>query len=258
MKKDAEGQGAYVRKVRDETQRYIQNLLEENEKLRALGATLQSEKLRLQEQVLALREELHSHQMEQVRLQRELAEIDKESRRYSKEFVQVEEQNSNLANLYVASYRLHSTVDRQEVLAVIQEVIVNLVGSEQIAIFEVDSKRSMLSLVASHGIDPARYQTIHLGSGLIGRAAFVGKAYLAGEQAENNGAPEEADLTACIPLKVDGKVTGAIAVFRLLPQKTGIEELDRELFDLLATHAATALYCTGLHAKLGASVGVTA
>ena len=56
----------------------------------------------------------------------------------------------------------------------------------------------------------------------------------------------EERLTACIPLVLDGKVTGAIAIFRLLPQKAGIEDVDRELFDLLATHAATALYCTSV------------
>jgi hypothetical protein len=54
-------------------------------------------------------------------------------------------------------------------------------------------------------------------------------------------------------LVLDGKVTGAIAIYRLLPQKAGVEELDRELFDLLANHAATALYCTALHAKHAAA-----
>jgi hypothetical protein len=53
-------------------------------------------------------------------------------------------------------------------------------------------------------------------------------------------------------------VTGAIALFRLLPQKAGFQAVDRELFDLLATHAATALYCSGLHARLTATVGVPA
>ena len=37
-----------------------------------------------------------------------------------------------------------------------------------------------------------------------------------------------------------------MAIFRLLPQKTGLVALDHELFDLLATHAARALYCTEL------------
>jgi hypothetical protein len=46
-------------------------------------------------------------------------------------------------------------------------------------------------------------------------------------------------------------VSGAIALFRLLPQKSGIEAVDRELFELLATHAATALHCARLHARQG-------
>ena len=45
-------------------------------------------------------------------------------------------------------------------------------------------------------------------------------------------------------MKLEDRVTGAIALFRLLPQKTALEAVDRELFDLLATHAAMALYCT--------------
>jgi len=30
----------------------------------------------------------------------------------------------------------------------------------------------------------------------------------------------------------------------------GLEELDFELFDLLATHAATALYCTSIYSRM--------
>ncbi|MCU1350031.1 MAG: hypothetical protein JWO56_3061, partial [Acidobacteria bacterium] len=36
----------------------------------------------------------------------------------------------------------------------------------------------------------------------------------------------------------------AIAIFTLLPQKPGLEPVDIELFDLLASHAASALYVT--------------
>jgi hypothetical protein len=50
-------------------------------------------------------------------------------------------------------------------------------------------------------------------------------------------------------LKLDGRVTGALALFRLLPHKGGYQPLDNELFDLLATQAAVALYCTSLTAR---------
>lgn len=252
MKKDRKPAGDYALKVHEGTQRFAHDLLAENEKLRALAASLQSEKLLVEEQLLSAREELGRHRREEVRLERELAEIESENRRFSRQYVEVEQQNSNLVNLYVASYRLHGTLDRQEVFQIVQEIIANLVGSEQVAVFELDAERSALSLEASFGIEPGPYRSIPLGSGLIGRAAQAGKTYLATGNGGEAGRPEEADLTACVPLTLDGRVTGVIAIFRLLPQKTGIEDLDRELFDLLATHAAMALYCTALHARYGA------
>jgi hypothetical protein len=48
-------------------------------------------------------------------------------------------------------------------------------------------------------------------------------------------------------------VTGLIALFRLLSHKPSFEAVDREIFDLLASQAAIALYCTRLHAVHGAA-----
>ncbi|MGH7774850.1 MAG: GAF domain-containing protein [Candidatus Binatia bacterium] len=265
MKKDEKHQGEYVRKVGEDTRRYVQDLLGDYKKTLGLVASLeaekqhlQEEKLRLQEQLLALKEEINRHHGEQVELRRQMADVETDVQRFTEQYVAVEQQNANLANLYVASFRLHSTLERQEVLGVIQEIIVNLIGSEEIAIFELDPKKSVLSLVASVGIEPARYQAIPLGTGCIGRAALTGELYLHDGNAGSSMSPQETHLTACIPLKVDGQVSGVIAIFRLLQQKPDLEALDHELFDLLATHAAVALYCTELHSKLGASVVMTA
>jgi hypothetical protein len=257
MSDDANTVGTYVNKVRDTTRRYVHDLLNENTKLRALVASveaengqLKEERLRLQERVLAAREELDRVKSEEVSLQRKLASIEAEHHRFSNDFETLEQQNSDLSNLYVASYRLHATLDRKEVLTIIQEIVINLIGCEELAVFEVTPDGHALSLAASFGVDPARFQLVALGSGLIGRAVRTGEIYVAdpGGRTPAHGLPEESDLTTCIPLKLDGRVTGAIALFRLLPQKARLEALDKELFELLATHAATALYCAGLHA----------
>jgi hypothetical protein len=280
-RKPSQDHGSYIRKVREGTQQYAQELLAENDRLRLLVATLESEqrrldeqrnasldfvreidslrglvsmlerdKLRLQEQLLAAHEELDGHRREQARLQRQVADVERESRRFSEQYVEVEAQNSNLSNLYVASYRLHGTVDRQEVLGIIQEIVANLIGSEELAIYEKADDGS-LQLLASFGIEPAQHQNIPAGAGRIGRAVQDGAADIGPGPLEPER-PQESELSACIPLKLDGRVTGALALFRLLPQKSGFEAVDHELFDLLATHAATALHCTGLHARLQA------
>ena len=283
MKQNRNDHGAYVRKVQEGTQSFAQDVLGEidrlqvlvatleaerkteaekarethevlqsNEALRALAASLEAEMNRLHEQAISLRAENERHQKEQARLQVQLDSTRAESQRYSARYTEIEQQSSNLANLYVASYRLHGTLDRQEVIDTIKEIIANLVGSEEAGLFELDREKQVLELVASFGIAPDTCPPVPLGSGLIGRAAKTGEIYVADPARPPAGPGLEGRLTACIPLTLDGRVTGAIAIFKLLPQKAGIEDLDREIFELLATHAATALYCTGLHAKLSA------
>jgi hypothetical protein len=273
----------YVRRVREETQRYTRELFDENAKLRSFLAlaskerqehelhlvaceglagrareletrvvVLESEKRQTEERLRGVSDELERYLRERSELDRQMQSIEAEGRRYLEQYMNVEQQNANLANLYVASYRLHSTLEREAVLGGIQEIVVNLIGSEELGIFEFDSSRSHLVLVASFGIDQERYARIPAGRGIVGECVRSGDIFIA-----PNSVPvpaEEGLVTACIPLKVEGTVIGAVVIFRLLSQKSGIEDVDRELFNLLATHAATALYCSSLHANHGAAL----
>ncbi|MGZ7030619.1 MAG: GAF domain-containing protein [Thermoanaerobaculia bacterium] len=279
MKKDFDED--YVRRVREETQRYTRDLLEENQKLRAFAAMarqdltklqqevadrddtlrrrqaaetrlamLESEKRQTEEELRAARSEVQRYALERASLDRQLQAIEAEGRRYLEQYISVEQQNANLANLYVASFRLHSTLDRPEVVDGIKEIIVNLVGSEELAILEFDATRSHLQLIGSFGIDEQRYRRVPAGRGIIGDCLRSGEIFVAPDGIPSAGSDGES-MIACIPLKVHDVVIGVIAIFRLLGQKSGIEDLDRELFNLLATHAATALYCASLHAAHG-------
>ena len=68
----------------------------------------------------------------------------------------------------------------------------------------------------------------------------------------------DAALTACIPLKVAGRIVGVLAVFRLLPHKGALDAIDIDLFDVLAAHAASALLFTRLYAASDGMVGANA
>jgi regulator of replication initiation timing len=253
MEKEDGNETNYIQKVQGETQRFIQTLMADNEKLRALVATLGSENLRMKEDFSKVQQALEHREKEQERLQKQMTEVAAENLRFSEQYAEVDRQNSNLANLYVAGYRLHGTLNRDEVLAVILEIIINMIGSEELGVFEVEQGKKTLSLLASFGIDEAHYRNLSFDSGIIGEVAAGGNPYFANKEEKREfKSPEEANLTACIPLKVEGKITGAIAVFRLLGHKSGLEDIDRELFDLLATQAAMALHATGLYAKVTA------
>lgn len=136
--------------------------------------------------------------------------------------------------------RRRDTPDRTRAIAAIREIVIHLIGSEELAIWEVDDELQILKLIGSFGIDVEEWAGVLVGSGMIGAVAQTGARFVTTEALF---APEgrEETLTACIPLKVDDQVVGVIAIFRLLPQKEGLEELDYELFDLLASHAGSAL-----------------
>ena len=250
-KESGDSRGRYVRRVQEETQKYLQDLLAENARLRETAAAAEAERARLREEASRLGEELQGRRREEERLQTRMAEIETENERFAREYLEVEQRNSNLANLYVASYRLHGTLERGEVLSIIQEILINLVGSEEIGLFELHRNSTELRLVSSFGIDADRYASVPLGAGIIGNAAVTGDTYVAGMPLPESLLPGEPWLTAAIPLRLPDRVMGVIAVFRLLEQKPGLGELDHEMFDLLATHAATALYCSSLHGEQG-------
>ena len=172
--------------------------------------------------------------------------LDQEQQSLLERCAALEEQNATLTTLYVACQRLHSSLERADVLLMVREIIANLCGCEQYVLFTLGTDGEMHQ-ADSFGLEPAICERLWAGRGLIGRAVETGEIYVRGEGHGFDAAEGEADLTACIPLKRNGTVTGAIALFRLLPQKIELVELDRELFRLLETHLAIALYATELH-----------
>jgi GAF domain-containing protein len=165
----------------------------------------------------------------------------------------VEQQNAKLANLFVASYRLHETLNPRDVLLVIQEIIANLVGSEQLAVFELAPGGDALELLWAFGLDEAAYSSLPAHSGVIGRSIGSGEIFIRNGSEPEGLLSHEKQLTASIPLHLNGHVVGAIAVFDLLAHKPGLTHVDEELFELLASRAATALYCSRLHAAQSAT-----
>lgn len=243
--------GNYVQKIREDTTRAMSEVKGQNERLRVMVAALESdrsrlqiEKIRLQEQLMNVREDLAQRIDEHTTLVRRLSEVQRENESVAGRFVEIETQNTNLANLYVAGYQLHGSLDRAQVLGAIKEIVINLIGSEDFAIFEREGE-DRLRMIDWFEDPPTSFMEVSFGDGIIGQVASTGEMFVAnGDQGRTLG------MAACVPLQVDGRVTGAIAIFRLLPQKhDGLEALDEELLSLLASQAGIALYCTALHAQ---------
>jgi hypothetical protein len=226
----------YVAHVRDNTRKYIEELLQENVRLRGVIDTVGREQALLRRQLDDLRSDLDRRDQQHTRLLALLGAAEDAARGFEDRFAEVEIQNANLARLYAASYQLHATVQRSEVVQAIQEIVVNLIGSEELAILEGGAS---LKPLATMGVDAKRLDALDTNAGALGRSLATRTPVLC--------EPDASGLQASIPLVIGDRTLAVVLIFGLLPQKTELDAFDRELLDLVATHAATALYCAELH-----------
>jgi len=238
----------FVDSVRVHTQKFLDELSGDNDRLRQKVEVLSCDNRLLEERLANLEEELRREREQRNKLLETIESIEALRVDSAEEYAAVEEENNNLANLYSATYSLHGRLDRDAILGVIKEIVINLIGSEEIGIFERVEGRPELRLIASMGLDEAECASLPLDSGIIGYSARNQKIYPRDFEQEIPALAHETNLTACVPLVVAGETQGAIAVFDLLPQKTGVSSLDYELFDMLACQASFALHCANLHA----------
>jgi hypothetical protein len=195
------------------------------------------EKRRLSAELALAREAADHARDERERLRARLAEIEAENQRLCDDFVAVQQQSTELAQRCVALERIHGSATRAETLAALQEIVVNVIGSEELAIFE--RRGAALELAQSFGVDPEPLRRVGLGQGAVGQTAVTGRLYVA----EREGPPArgDEDLTAAVPLRFGEDVAGVLAIYRLLGHKPGVSEADQALFDLLSAHAGVAL-----------------
>ena len=236
----------YSRRVQAETEGYIRELLDQTQRLRAVAASLQAEKESLEEQLSSLRVELDKRRAEEETLQQQLAEIARANQESLDRYQAVVMQNASISYLYVATYRLHGSMDRDSVLLAIQEVAANLIGCEEIAFFVPDADGTRLVPLAAMSIDRDALAPVAIGEGPIGDAARSLEIYLSNSPGTTESGAEP-DVSACVPLQVDGKLLGVVALYRLLPQKfEGFTDLDIELMRLVAAQGSAAFYLSQL------------
>jgi putative methionine-R-sulfoxide reductase with GAF domain len=226
---------------------FTEELLKENERLRFKIAALETRGGAVDEapRVDELQGRVRQLEEKLVEVETRYREVERENKEFADRYIEIEEQNNNLANLYVASYHLHSTLDYAEVVRIVQEIIINLIGAEVFHILILSEKTGHLEVEASEGQAPPR-TSVPLGEGIIGRAAQSGESHFAESVARKDAAAFDEPI-AVIPLKIKESSIGVISIQKLLVQKTAFTPMDHELFTLLAGHAATALFSAKLY-----------
>jgi hypothetical protein len=148
-------------------------------------------------------------------LQREVDRLADENQRITACFIGEEQRASDLMKLLLALRCLHEATDRAQLLGALEEVVVNVLGSEAMAICTVDGAGELV-VERSLGVEEGRLAGVRLGE-----------------------APS--DALACVPIVRGRSVVGAIVIFGLLEHKAELEPLDLELLAMLSVHAGAAL-----------------
>lgn len=252
-KKNILKRGQEFLQLHQRVESFTQELLKENERLRFKAAGLEQENESLKNskegapsdellnRVRALEEEKES-------LLKRYQLVEEENVDFAKRYLEIEEENNNLANLYVASFQLHSTLDFKEVVQIVMEIVINLVGAEKFSLMLLDENKDELNAVSSEGVPREKIPCIKLGEGIVGQTVKEGASpYIADGK-------DAADITltdplVIIPMKIKDQVIGGIVVYSILEQKESFSPLDFELFNLLAGHAATALFASKLYSE---------
>ncbi|MEW6052232.1 MAG: GAF domain-containing protein [Nitrospirota bacterium] len=230
---------------------FTKDLIKENERLRFRIAQLEEsveksgseERTRLYEDRIKMLEDEINSLMERYR------KTEEENKDFASKYVEVEAENNMLANLYVASYQLHSTLDFNEVLRIVIEIIINLIGAEKFAIFLMDEKTNELLPAAAEGLSLQDISKVKTGEGIIGKVAKEGESYFLEDITNAASEISLSQPAVCIPLKIKEHVIGVISIYSLLIQKNAFSNIDYELFNLLAGHAATAIFSSRLYTQ---------
>lgn len=177
-----------------------------------------------------------------------ISELEKENLEFAEQLVQSEDVNNNLTNLYVASSKLHSVLDREQVIEIVKEVVINFIGAEKFALLLCDKDDQSLSYKAGEGFPDAGFPVVRSGDGIIGNACNSGEMYLQ-EGPVAQGSDDPLQPLAAIPLRIHDEVMGVLAIYRLFIQKETFAPVDHQLFSMLAEHTATALFSATLYGQ---------
>ncbi|HXV37836.1 MAG TPA: GAF domain-containing protein [Myxococcota bacterium] len=231
---------------------FTKELLVENARLRERLAALEQEQAdasRTPEEWERYRSGLQSRlddlEQECASVRLRLQQVEEENQQFASRYLEVEEENNNLASLYVASYQLHSTLDLDEVLKIIVEIVINLVGADIFAVYLLDGNTGQLDIAASEGADPSAFPSCSKPGSPLSTALERGEVTCGDSSRE----PNFEEPIVCIPLIVHDRPIGLIGIFSLLQQKDGFSKLDHELFSVMGGHASTALFAARLYSQ---------
>ncbi|MFK7990566.1 MAG: GAF domain-containing protein [Sandaracinaceae bacterium] len=228
-----------------------EGLLEENKQLQERLTAAHTEIARLRSQIAsddAIRDfmrTIETLETERRSLLERSTELEQAKGQTEHRNLEVEQELHDLANLYIASSHLHSTLSVRGVMRHLGELLQQLVGAEAWVIYLRDQPGGAAHPVSFDGFEADALAPLEPGEGVLGDLLITGIARVA-DVLTTPGSLD--DPKAAIPLMARDEAVGVIAITSVFEQKEVWEAVDHELFKLLGSHAALALIAAKLYA----------
>jgi len=168
----------------------------------------------------------------------------KDQQELTTQLVDAENLAGKLMSLYVATYQLHVSLDPGEVQTAIAEIAKDLLGASSFVLLIKDDVEGGCEVALSQSVDE--------------RSRFAGGHYQGGDDMVDATLADgilrlEAEIStealAAVPLRVEEAIVGALVILRMLDHKATPLSEDRDILDLLAAHAASALFAARVYSK---------
>jgi hypothetical protein len=240
---------AFVRQFLRRGFEITESMLTENQALRDQLDRMRDENTRLRAQIAsddAIRDlirridSLEVERRELLARSDELAESSRENERRSTE---IEAELHDLANLYIASSHLHSTLSLKRVVRHLAELLQQLIGAERFAIYVIEPNGKRANAIHAEGLESG---SIVVGEGTVGLVMAMRLPRI--DDQPQPGGTLEAPV-AIVPMLVKDVCVGAIAVASVFPQKERWAAVDHEFLGLLGSHGGSALIAATLYAE---------
>lgn len=173
-----------------------------------------------------LRERLSALDEEKGALEDRFVSLERQHQLCAEHLDRITRQSFELTTLYVVAHQLQEQRDRAGLFRAIEEICVNIVGSEDLGVYELGADGRTLTLARRVGEQAARLGPLSLGVGPIGLAAERGELIL-------RGTPDSHGVLAYVPLRLGQSLVGILCIFRLLPQKDFLRALDHQILELI-------------------------
>lgn len=233
-------------RITDEFLREYEELAQRMQMVEAENALLRNQ-VEAGDAIRELSRKIEHLEREKAELLSRFRRVEAQSSTVSARVEEVELEFANLANLFVASNQIHSSLSPRGVTRRIKEVLAQIVGAERYSMYLVNPEGSELVPIASEGVSGNDLVPVRVSGTALGEVFRSGSAQVNEDIEPSKGTL--ANPAAILPLSVDDRIVGIIAIFSTLSQKERFDTVDFELFKLLGQHAAAALISASLYVQ---------